>query len=130
MPVRELGLGIFMHHGYMEAKRVVVVVTCGVVALLAVVLLVLRWDDANKVAVVASALAAVAAVGVAIWAALPRGGARARLRVSKTGKAKAGMNGMANSGFEESTGALQHDVEVTRTGEAEGGSANTGVRLS
>jgi hypothetical protein len=113
----------------MGAKRVVAV-TCGAVAVLAVVLLILRWDDANKVAVVVSALAAVAAVGVTIWAALFRGGSRAGLRVSRTGKAKAGMDETANSGFEGPVGALKHDVEVSRTGEAEGGSANTGVRLS
>ncbi len=107
----------------------VVVVTALVVAALAAVLLVLRWDDASKVSVVVSALAAVAAVGVAIWAALPHGGPRAGLRVSRTGSARAGMKGRANSGIEGPAGSLRHDVQVTRTGEAEGGSANTGVRL-
>ena len=120
----------FLHDGHMGTKRTVVLVTFGVVAVLAVVLLTLTWDEANKVAVVVSALATVAAVGVAVWAALPHGGTTAWLRVSKTGKAKAGMNGVANSGFEGLAGAPQHDVKVTKTGEAEGGGANTGVRLS
>ena len=55
----------------MGARRIVLMGTAGVVAVLAVVLVLLRWDTANKIAVVVSALAAVAAVGVAIWAALP-----------------------------------------------------------
>lgn len=57
--------------GGMTAKRVALVVTCVVVAGLAVVFGVVQWDRANRIAVVVSALAAVAAVGVAVWAALP-----------------------------------------------------------
>jgi hypothetical protein len=114
----------------MGVQRVVAAVTAAVVAALAAVLVALRWDDANKVAVVVSALAAVAAVGVAIWTALPHGEPRVGLRVSRTGKAKAGMKGRANSGIEGPAGSLPHDVQASRTGEAEGGSANTGVRLN
>jgi hypothetical protein len=127
---RSPGQVYFLHHGHMGAQRVVVVVTSGVVAVLAVVLVALRWDSANKVAVVVSALAAVAAVGVGIWAALPRGGTRTALWVSRTGNAKAGVTGSANSGVESPAAALPHDVNVTRTGGSEGGNANTGVRLS
>ena len=68
------------------------------VAVLAAVLGVLRWDDANKVAVVVSALAAVAAVGVAIWAALPTSLSGKVIRVSRTGRATAGPGGQANTG--------------------------------
>lgn len=57
--------------GDMTAKRVALVVTCVVVVGLAVVFGLVQWDRANRIAVVVSALAAVAAVGVAVWAALP-----------------------------------------------------------
>ncbi|WP_199561993.1 hypothetical protein [Micromonospora deserti] len=46
-----------------------------------------RWDQANQVAAVVSALAAVAALGVAVWSALPS--SAGAVRVSKTGTATA-----------------------------------------
>ena len=75
----------------------VLMATAGVVITLAVLLVLLRWDSANKVAVVVSALATVAAVGVAVWAALPAVSGMG-VRVSRTGRATAGPGGRANSG--------------------------------
>jgi hypothetical protein len=106
--------------------------TAGVVALLAVILLVLRWDDANKVAVIVSVLAAVAAIGVGIWAALPTVSRDGRVRASRTGRASAGVGGRANSGVSGPVDSLPGDVRVDRTGDAnarEGGDANTGIQL-
>lgn len=116
----------------MSSRRVVIGATAAVVAVLATVLMALRWDDANKVAVVVSALAAVAAVGVAIWAALPTASPGRDVRVSRTGRAKAGPGGRANSGVAGRTGSIPDGVRVERTGDAEasgGGSANTGVQM-
>ncbi|MFE3456557.1 hypothetical protein ACFXKD_03355 [Nocardiopsis aegyptia] len=90
----------------MITQRVVIVVTASVVAVLAVVLMVVRWDDANKIAVVMSAVAAVAAVGVGIWAGLPTRRSGGRLRVSRTGKATTGSKGSANTGLSASGGLL------------------------
>ncbi|MFD9733570.1 hypothetical protein [Umezawaea sp. NPDC059074] len=100
--------------------RAVVVITCLVTAGLGVWFAVASWDSANKVAVIASALAAVAAVGVAVWAGLRTGG---RIVVSDTGDATAGPGGRANTGVRGATSA-----RVKRTGNARaGGDANTGV---
>lgn len=116
----------------MNARRMVLGGTAGVVAVLAAALMVLRWDDASKVAVVVSALAAVAAVGVAIWAALPAVFSDGRMRVSRTGRATAGPGGRANSGVSGPVGSVPDDVRVDRTGDADasgGGDANTGVQM-
>jgi hypothetical protein len=114
----------------MSARRVVAAATAVLVAVLLVVLMVLHWNAANKVAVVVSALAAVAAVGVAVWATLPAvrtGG----MWASRTGRATAGPGGRANSGVWGPAGSLPDDVRVDRTGDAEasGGDANTGVQM-
>jgi hypothetical protein len=117
----------------MTARRMVLITTAGVVAVLAVLLVVFRWDSANKIAVVVSALAAVAAVGVAIWAALPAMSSGKGVRVSRTGRATAGRGGRANSGFSGPASSLSDDVMVDRTGDADasgGGDANSGVQLS
>ena len=106
--------------------------TAGVVAVLAVLLVVMRWDSANKIAVVVSALAAVAAVGVAIWAALPAVSGKG-VRVSRTGRATAGPGGRANSGVSGPAGSLPDDMVVDRTGDADasnGGDANSGIQLN
>jgi membrane protein YdbS with pleckstrin-like domain len=62
----------------MSVRGLAPLVTCVIVVVLAVVFGVLSWGEANKVATSVSALAGVAAVGVAVWAAWagedPRGG--------------------------------------------------------
>ena len=109
----------------MTVGRVVLMITCLVVAGLGAWFAVASWDSANKVAVVASALAAVAAVGVAVWAGLRTGGTGGRIVVSDTGDATAGSGGRANTGVR---GRPDASVRVKRTGKAQaGGDANTGV---
>jgi hypothetical protein len=116
----------------MSGRRMALAATFVTVAGLAVVLTVLRWDAANKVATAASALAGVAAVGLAVWAALPAFSAGARVHVSGTGKATAGSRGQANSGVSGPGGSMPGQVRVDQTGDADasgGGAANTGVQL-
>jgi hypothetical protein len=101
-----------------------------VVAALGVLLSVLQWERAGQIAAVATALAAVAAVGVAVWAALP--GAAARVRISNTGKATARKGGKATSGLVAAPNQRKEGLEVERTGDAEasdGGEATSGARL-
>ena len=109
----------------------VLIATTGVVAGLAVLLVALRWDSANKIALVVSTLAAVAAVGVAIWAAMPASSGKGA-RLSRTGRATTERGGRANSGFAGPAASLPGDVAVDRTGDADassGGDANTGIQL-
>ena len=116
----------------MSARRVVVLLTCLVVAGLAGWFVVARWEQASRVATVVSALAAVAAVGVAVWAALP-GPDRRMIRVSDTGPAVAGRGGRAISGLAGPAASLREPIEVDRTGRADasgGGDATTGADLS
>jgi cytosine/uracil/thiamine/allantoin permease len=114
----------------MNTRRVVILITCVVVAALALAFVVSRWDQANRIATVASALATVAAVGVAVWAALPGSGSAAR--AIRTGTARArGLGARANSGISATTSAPGGTL-ADRTGEAratDGGSANSGVDL-
>lgn len=119
----------------MNRARVVLVVTCAVVAGLSGWFAVARWDQANKVATVASALGAVAAVGVAIWTVLrgSSGGAErvGRIRVSGTGTATAkGAGSSAVTGVHSNVGDVTA-VNVRETGDAKahGGSAVSGVHL-
>ena len=114
------------------SRRLVVLATAGVVAVLAVLLVVLRWDSANEIAVVVSALATVAAVGVAIWAALPAVSGKG-MRVSRTGRATAGPGGRANSGVSGAAGSVPSSVVLDRTGDADAsssGDANSGIQLN
>lgn len=114
----------------MTARRIVLLITGLVVAGLGAAFAVLRWDDANRVATVASALATVAALGLAVWAALPGGRPGHTLRVSHTGKAVAGAGGTAVSGVSGSAGSATGDIDVHDTGDAEasgGGNATSGV---
>ena len=102
----------------------VIFATCVVVAGLAAALTLTSWNTANQIATVASALGAVAAVGVAVWAALPRSDSGPK--ASHTGSAIAtGPESRANTGvIGTGTGAAD------RTGNAkavDGGSANSGV---
>jgi hypothetical protein len=115
-------------------RRIVLITTAGVVAVLAVFLVALRWDSANKLAVVVSAVSAAAAVGVAIWAALPTVSASAKgVRVARTGRATAGPGGRANSGVSGTAGSLPVDALVEKTGDADasnGGDANSGIQVN
>jgi hypothetical protein len=114
----------------MNAGRVVLVLTCLLVAGLGGWFAVARWDEANKVATMASALGAVAAVGVAVWVALREPGPRGSIRVSRTSRAAAGKGGRANTGV-RGNAVDAGSVRVEHTGDAEaiGGDANTGVQL-
>lgn len=111
----------------MNARRVVLVVTCAVVAVFAVVFAVLQWEQANRIATAVASLAGLAAVGVTVWAALP--GSGAKVRVSNTGKATA-HGGSAVTGV---MGPATGEIVVDRTGDADasdGGEATTGIRLN
>ena len=81
------------------------------------VLAVVQWDRANQIAIAASALAAVAAVGVAISAALP--GISPTIRVTGTGRAVAGSGGRANTGLAGPAADLGTRVEVEDTSDAD-----------
>jgi hypothetical protein len=115
----------------MTVRRVVLLVTGLVVATLGVVFAVTQWDRVDRIATVVSALGAVAAVGVAVWAALPAGRGSS-VRVSNTGKATAEGNAESTTGLSASAGSLPHQVEIENTGDAEasdGSGATSGLRL-
>lgn len=117
----------------MSARRVALIATASAVAVLGVVLAVVRWDDANKMAVVVSALAAVAAVGISVWAALPSTSSPGPgWRVSRTGRALARQRGQANTGISAPGTSTPTVVQVDNTGDAEAaqGDANSGIRLT
>ncbi|WP_431919580.1 hypothetical protein [Nonomuraea jabiensis] len=116
--------------GEVTVRRMVLLVTCLVVAAFAATFALLTWEYANRVATTVSALAGIAAVGVAVWAALP--GMGKKVRVSGTGKAMAHSGGVAISGLSGPASAADGLVEVDRTGDAEafGGKATSGVSLS
>lgn len=128
----------------MSARRVVVLVTCTAVAALGAVFAVTRWSEADRIATVVSALAAVAALGVAVWAAFPASGDAGRgsgtgavtglaIWVSGTGDARSGPGGTANTGLTAPAGALRGTVGIERTGSADasgGGDSRTGVDLT
>jgi len=98
-----------------------------VVAGLGVWFVLAQWDVANRAATVSSALGAVAAVGVAIWAAL-RGAGGSSVRATRTGNATARREGSANTGIRSAKQSGRRTAD--RTGDAtasDGGSANTGV---
>lgn len=116
----------------MSARRVALLATCLTVAGLAGWFAVAKWEQASRVATVVSALAAVAAVGVAVWAALPRSDERT-VQVSDTGSATAGRGGTATSGLTGPVAGLSGRIEVERTGPADasgGGNATTGADLN
>jgi hypothetical protein len=117
--------------GQMTVRRVVLLVTCMAVMVLGGLLSLMQWNRANRIATAVSALSAVAAVGVAVWAAPSRPGAR--IRVRRTGEARSGPGGTANTGLAAPARGLQVSVEVERTGDADasgGGNANTGINLT
>ena len=111
-------------------SRVAAVVTCVMVAGLGV-WFVLAWAQADRLAMVVSALAAVATVGTGVWAAVRERGSGGSIRVSGTGKATAGRDGGANSGVRGGTLGGRGWMRVKNTGNADasgGGDANTGIR--
>lgn len=114
---------------WMTMGRVVLIVTLFAVSALGVWIAVVTWDEANKIAVVTSALAAVAAVGVAVWAALRGARSTSSIDVSRTGDAVSTGGGRANTGF-RGKARRTSSVRVRDTGraEADGGDANTGVQ--
>jgi hypothetical protein len=100
----------------MTLKRMVLVATCMVVAVLGWMFAVSQWETASRIATVASALAGVAAVGIGIWAALP-GVSQAAVVVRETSTAKTAGKGNAVTGYYGSGSA--RPVTVERTGDAE-----------
>ncbi|MCC8243653.1 hypothetical protein [Saccharothrix luteola] len=112
--------------------RTVLALTLLVVAGMGLWFAIARWDDASKVAAIASALGAVAAVGVAVWAALPKRLPLTAKIISGTSDAEAADGGDANTGLQGKARHLTGSVEVRNTGKATatgGGHANTGIRL-
>lgn len=115
----------------MIVRRAVIIGTSLVTAGLFVMFALMRWESANRVATVLAAVAAVAAVGVAIWAALrtTSQNVHGRLRTVRTGEAVADRSGTVNTGI---SGVASHGVDAMakNTGDARGtGDANTGIRL-
>jgi hypothetical protein len=102
---------------------------------LGVIFVVVRWDHADKFATGISAIASVAAVGVAVWAALPNipeRDVRRGIRVSGTPKRVSGPGGHAVTGVRAGATAGDADVVVEQTGDADasaGGDAITGIDL-
>jgi hypothetical protein len=116
----------------MNTSRVAFILTCLLVAGLGMWFAVARWDDANKIATMASALGAIAAVGVAIWAAMRSPLSDRSLTVSDTGKATADSGGKAITGVSGKADTVEAAVGVERTGDAKaagGGDAVTGAQL-
>lgn len=114
----------------MSVRRVVLVLTCLAVAGLGGWFAVAKWDDASKVATLSAALAGVAAVGVAVWAALPVG--KGAIRVTGTGDAVASTGGVANSGLRSSGDNVRGAIDIAQTGKADAsgsGTATTGIDL-
>lgn len=112
----------------MNTGRVALLVTCVLVAGLGTWFALSRWDDANRIATIASALGAVAAVGVAVWAAVRSPLRRKSVTVLDTGNA---TGSKANTGL-TGKGDSVDTVRVERTGDAYAsgnGDANTGVKL-
>jgi len=114
----------------MTARRWVLVGTAVAVAVLATVLAGLGWDAADKAGSAISALAGVAALGVAVWAAWPMASSGKSIHIADTGRATTHGQGRANTGL-SGPGAAPDQVRVERTGDADasGGDANTGVQL-
>jgi hypothetical protein len=109
----------------MNVGRIVLYVTCAVVTVMCGAFALLNWDNAVRWATVIAALAAVAAIGVAVWAAI-RG--PAGVRASNTGSATVGPGGTANTGVR----GRVDSVKVNNTGDAKAGrdgEANTGISL-
>jgi hypothetical protein len=116
----------------MTVQRWALAGTAVMVVVLTMTFAVLGWDRADKAGSMVSALAAVASVGVAVWAAWPAASGNGSVRVSDTGKATTGGGGRANAGFTGPAGSMPGRVRVRRTGDADArdGDANSGVELT
>ncbi len=113
----------------MITPRVAVLVATGfLVAALGVWLAVVRWEDGDKIATSISAVAAVAAVGVSVWAALYASRKQATLVASRTGNATT-RRGNANTGVRAGT-VNDTSIRAEDTGDARSsdGDANTGIQ--
>lgn len=119
----------------MGKGRWVLVVTCSIVAVLAASFLSLQWDQANRLATSVSALAGVAAVGVAVWAVLSarKNSGAPSLKVKRTGNAEATGDGRSNTGIRARRGEVPGDLDVRRSGDATSsgrGDASSGIDLT
>lgn len=116
----------------MNLRRAVLLITSLVVAGLLAWFAVAKWDSASKVATVVSALAAVATVGVAAWAALPASARARSISASRTGKAVARGNSQATTGVRAPAKTGDGTVRAEQTGDAkasDGSDATSGVKL-
>lgn len=112
----------------MTARRWTLFATVLVVGGLAVTFVFLSADVAGQLEAAVTALAAVAAIGTGVWAALPHGGAedpvKATAVAKRTGAATAyGPGSRSNSGVRGSGVAKRTGTATAR----QGGSANSGV---
>lgn len=114
----------------MKLGRWTLVITLLVVAGLGFWFSVARWDDASKIASVLSALAGIAAVGVAVWAALRGAASSSKITVKNSGNASSD-SGDANTGVSGKANSAGLSVKIKNSGDAEskGGNSNTGLHL-
>ncbi|RAO00784.1 hypothetical protein [Micromonospora noduli] len=114
----------------MKLGRWVLVITLLVVAGLGFWFSVARWDDASKIASVLSALAGIAAVGVAVWAAL-RGTAVSSKTIIKSSGNATSDSGDANTGVKGKSVPSGISVKIEKSGDAKSkdGNSNTGLHL-
>jgi len=114
--------------GLMTGRRAVLAVTCLLLTGVGGIWATMTWQQASQWASVVSALAGLAAVGVAIWVALP--GPKSVARASRTGKATVRGIGTANTGVMGPASSVAEPAAAERTGAAEvgDGEANTGIR--
>jgi hypothetical protein len=108
-------------------RHLVLLITGLLVAVLATAFVVLGWGSADRIATGVSALAGLAGVGVALWAALP--GARPGLRVRGTGAARVRGTGYATSGIDAPADDTT-PMDVSGTGDVtagDGGQAISGI---
>lgn len=114
----------------MRLGRWILVITLLVVAGMGFWFSVARWDDASKIAAVLSALAGIAAVGVAAWAALRGTPISSKITVKSSGDATSD-SGDANTGVRGKAAPSGLSVKINNSGEAKSkdGNSNTGLHL-
>lgn len=112
----------------MSAARAAITVTALAVGGLCGWFSILKWNEAGQVATIVSALAAVASIGMAVWAAVRQPGRRS-ITVKRSGKAVSGVDGRAVTGVSD-TAVTSGDLVVEDSGDADarkGGDAITGI---